>query len=547
MKNTRLSTHSSGSVGARLFCVMLAAVILAAWLVSCAHNDTDGDTEESSPAPSAAASIEPTSGGKLRMAMPENLSIGNPNYSPFIVTTEEALALFSLVYEPLIAINESNELVPCLAAKWSRFQGDDRSWLISLRESAVWHSGEKLCADDVIYSFESLKALGKESYYSSDLAAVKSIVKVDDTTVRVVMNNAGIIALYSLDFPIVRRGSQAFNGTGPYFASSFGDERIILNANPDWWDRTPYISSIEFLARDSNDTALASYSAGQLDFVSTAQLSAGRFGENGVTVVRDHMTQGMETLLFNHRRHPTMDAGFRKAISHAINRGPIISNIYMNRARACDVPVPPDSWLYSGGSLIGHDPAAADALFYELGFEKNEEGLLTSGGKPIVLDLLVSGTTDNTTRSDVANSIASQLGAFGITVTVITAPHGYGEEESEFLNALRSMDWDIALVGFNLSVSNDLSAYLSSEGANNFGKFSGIVFADELDSIQKAGDEQTLREAFHSLEAKFSEQLPFLVLYFRLNSVVCTAKLEGITALREPFLLRSIKNWHLSD
>jgi peptide/nickel transport system substrate-binding protein len=481
------------------------------------------------------------------MAMPENLSVGNESYDPLLVRTEESLALFSLVYEPLIAINEANGLTPCLAAKWSRFAGDERSWLISLRESAVFHSGERLCADDVVHSFNSLKHHGMGSHYSRTLAQVASIVKVDEFTVRVTMHNTGIMELYALDFPIQRADGSVFNGTGPYSVSSYDDERITLRANPNWWDRTPYISQIEFLARDSNDTALASYSAGQLDFVPTAQLSAGRFGENGVTEVRDHMTQNMETLLFNHRRHPTMDADFRKALSRAINRSPIISNIYMNRARSCDVPVPPDSWLYSGGSLISHDPAAAETLFSQLGCTKNDEGILMNGDTPIELTLLTSGTTDNTTRSDAAGMIASQLWEFGITVKVVTAPHSYGEAESEFMNALASMDWDIALVGFNLAASNDLRSYLTTDGSNNFGKFSGIVFTDELKAIRIADDEESLREAFRLLEVKFTEHLPFLVLYFRLNSVVFSAKLKGVAALREPYLLRGIKNWYLSD
>ncbi len=547
MKNISSSADKRAFPPKRALCAVLAIVFFALVFCACSGNTEPPAEAEHTPSPAPAASISPVSGGLLRMAMPENLSVGNESYDPLLVRTEESLALFSLVYEPLIAVNESGELTPCLAAKWSRFAGDERSWLISLRESAVFHSGERLCADDVVHSFSSLKRHGAESYYSQTLSAVASMVKVDEFTVRITMSNTGILELYALDFPIKKADGSVFNGTGPYAVTQYSDERITLRANENWWDRTPYISSIEFLARENNDTALASYSAGQLDLVPTAQLSASRFGETGVTNVVDHMTQGMETLLFNHRRHPTMDADFRRALSRAINRSPIISNIYMNRARACDVPVPPDSWLYSGGSLISHDPAAAESLFAQLGYTKNEEGLLMNGDTPIELTLLTSGTTDNTTRSDAANVIASQLREFGITVNVITAPHGYGEAESEFMKALSSMEWDIALAGFNLSSSNDMRAYLTTEGSNNFGKFSGVVFAEELKAIRIAEDEKSLREAFRLLEVKFTEQLPFLVLYFRLNSVVYTAKLEGITALREPYLLRGIKNWYLSD
>lgn len=547
MKNTRNSADKVNTRSSVGLCILLALVFLALALISCGKNTVPNGEAAPTGTPMPPATAAPLSGGTLRMAIPENLSVGNESYDPMIVNTEEALTLYSLVYEPLIAINEANELAPCLAAKWSRMEGDDRSWLISLRESAVFHSGEKLCADDVVHSFNCLKRLGSESYYSYSLSSVQRIVKVDASTVRVTMRSSGIAALYALDFPIKRADGSVFNGTGPYRADSYDDERILLRANSSWWDRTPYISTVEFLARSSNDTALASYAAGQLDLVPTALLSAGRFAENGVTVVRDHMTQGMETMVFNHRRHPTMDADFRRGIAHAINRGPIISNVYMNRARACDVPVPPDSWLYSGENLIGFDAAAASAYFEKAGCTVDGEGRMLMSGEALELTLLVSGTTDNTTRSDAAALIASQLDKFGISVNIVVLPHGYGEDASEFLTALYEMDWDIALVGFNLAVSNDLSPYLAADGKNNFGMFPGVLLSDELEGIRSAQDEESLREAFRAMQSAFTEQLPFIVLYFRLNSVVCTARLGGMTALREPSLLRGIKNWYYSN
>ncbi len=545
MKNTGSSINSALHAAKKAASALLALVLFALFPLSCAKDAPAPDEPTPSPAPPS-SSPSPLSGGVLRMAMPENLSVGNENYDPLLVRTEEELALFSLVYEPLIAVNEANELVPCLAAKWSRFQGDERSWLVSLRESAVFHTGEKLCADDVVQSFNRLKRLGGEGYYSRSLAYVTSMVRVDDATVRVNMVTPGIIALYALDFPIMKADGSVFNGTGPYSAFSFSDERIVLHANDSWWDRTPYINVVEFLSRDSSDTALASYTAGQLDFVQTAQLSAGQYADNGVTAVSDHMTQEMEVMLFNHRRHPTMDADFRRAVARAVNRSPIISNIYMNRARACDVPVPPDSWLYTGETLIGYDHAAAISYFEKAGCTQNEAGRMLHGGAELELKLLVSGTTDNTTRSDAALAIASQLEGFGIAAKVVILPHGYGEAESEFLSALTEMDWDIALVGFSLSLSNDLSAYLTTEGRNNFGKCSGVLFAEELKKVRSASDEQALRSAFRELEAAFIDQLPFMVLYFRLNSAVYTEKLRGVASLREPMLLRGIKSWYFA-
>ena len=53
------------------------------------------------------------------------------------------------------------------------------------------------------------------------------------------------------------------------------------------------------------------------------------------------MTQNMEVMLVNHNRAFVSRVEFRRAIAHALNRTKLITNAYMNRARAADVPVPP--------------------------------------------------------------------------------------------------------------------------------------------------------------------------------------------------------------
>ncbi|MBQ2110904.1 MAG: hypothetical protein II191_04075, partial [Clostridia bacterium] len=485
-----------------------------------------------------------------RMAMPENLSVGNAFYDPLIVNTEEALNLYSLVFEPLIAIDETNSLVPCLAINWSAAPHLENAWMINLREGVRWHTGAALTADDVIYTFDHLRQLGAESYYKSSVNAIESIMKLDATTLIVTMSSPGLMSLYSLNFPIVKRDISAsvLVGTGAYRVTSYNDERIAMTANADWWDRPPYVQAVEFLARDSNETALASYAAGQLDLVPTALLAAGKYGDAGVTVVRDYMTQGMETMLFNHRRSLLAKNDLRRAVAMSINRTRIIANVYMNRARSCDVPVPPDSWLYNGSNRqIDYDPQGAAALLSGLGYTLHDDGLLYSGGEPLTLTLLVSSSSENTTRADAAAAIASQLAQVGVTVNVVTAAHNYGQTESEFLTLLSQMNWDIALVGFNLSVANDLAPYLTVNGANNFGAFPGEDFTPLLREARNAADEESLRSAFYALEAKFTEDLPFLVLYFRLNSLVARAELKGVAAFREPALLRNIKNWYLNE
>ncbi len=537
MKNKRICRAA-----AVLLALLTAVVPLAACKRKAAQTDTVVPTQTE--APEQTSEPLPAEGGRIRMAMPENLRVGNESYDPMLVTTEEALQLFSLVYEPLIAVDESGSLIPCLAVNWSA-ANQPNCWTVNLRSGVRFHSGAALTADDVVYSFEHLRETAGSGYYAKCLSYIRSIEWIDSTTVLVTAVSSGMIDLYGLNFPILKRDAAPFDGTGPYKVTGYTDQRVSMAVNSGWWDRPPYIQGVEFLARDSNETALASYSAGQLDFVPTALLSAGQYGDAGVTVVRDYMTQGMEALLFNHDRSLMANVDFRRAVSCSINRSRIISNVYMNRARSCDVPIPPDSWLYSGAKQIDYDRVEAERLFEQLGCRKNSEGMLRYKGETLELTLLVSATTENTTRADAAAIIASQLEQVGIKVNIVTASHGYGQQDSEFITALRQKDWDIALVGFNLSLSCDLAPYLTREGKNNFGSYSGEGFDTLLARVRTAPDEETLRAVYYEIQSEFVDRLPFIVLYFRLNSAVTRADISGIDAIREPALLRNIKNWYI--
>ena len=53
-----------------------------------------------------------------------------------------------------------------------------------------------------------------------------------------------------------------------------------------------------------------------------------------------------------------------------------------------------------------------------------------------------------------------------------------------------------------------------------------------------------MRERAYELQAAFTEELPFIVLYFRLSSVIYRARINGIETLREPGLMRDIRKWY---
>ena len=527
---------------------LLAAVVIT----GCGGSVTPEPTE-------APATSDPTKApygspvGRIRLPMPENMADAE-DCDPIGVRTEEMYQLFSLVFDTLIGVNGSNMLVPSLAMSWR--SGGERIWLISLRQGVTWHDGSSFTADDVVSTYDRIRRQ-TDGYYSDAAENIVSLMKLDESTIRVEMRSAGLSALYCLNFPITKANSdEVLMGTGAYRLESMTDEEIKLTVNTDWWGGTPQIETVEFLARGSNDLAIASYEAGMLDFVPTNSLTAKQYSSAGETVVASCMTQQMETLLINHNNTHLRKKEFRSAIAHLIDRSSIIANVYMNNARSCDMPVPPDSWLYDSSQVVyGYDRELALSLLTERGYTLDEDGSIGYFGEKVSLRILVGSTPENSVRAEAAQMIAESLTAFGIGVELITANHDTASAspdpeseapysgDTEFVRLLREGNWDLALVGFSLSESNSLSKYLTPSGSNNFGHYSSETMTSLIEIMDSAVDEASLREAAYAVQSEFAEELPFIVLYFRLNSVIYSADIQGIGQLREPRLLENIKNW----
>ena len=527
---------------------LLAAVVIT----GCGGSVTPEPTE-------APATSEPTKApygspvGRIRLPMPENMADAE-DCDPIGVRTEEMYQLFSLVFDTLIGVNGSNMLVPSLAMSWR--SGGERIWLISLRQGVTWHDGSSFTADDVVSTYDRIRRQ-TDGYYSDAAENIVSLMKLDDSTIRVEMRSDGLSALYCLNFPITKANSdEVLMGTGAYRLESMTDEEIKLTVNTDWWGGTPQIETVEFLARGSNDLAIASYEAGMLDFVPTNSLTAKQYSSAGETVVASCMTQQMETLLINHNNAHLRKREFRSAIAHLIDRSSIIANVYMNNARSCDMPVPPDSWLYDSSQVVyGYDRELALSLLTEQGYTIDEDGNIGYFGEKVSLRILVGSTPENSVRAEAAQLIADSLTSFGIGVELITANHDTASAspdpeseapysgDTEFVRLLREGNWDLALVGFSLSESNSLSKYLTPSGSNNFGHYSSETMTSLIEIMDSAVDEASLREAAYAVQCEFAEELPFIVLYFRLNSVIYSADIQGIGQLREPRLLENMKDW----
>lgn len=529
-------------------CILLAFCLL---ISSACASETAEEPQTQAPIvlPTQAPELKPMAGGELRMPMPSNAVINQP----YLVTTEEMLGFYSLIYESLVMLDETGKIEACIAEHWECDESGS-VWTFHIR-NAKWHdTGENLKAADIVFSYDKIVSYGSASYYAYNVSNILSMRAVDDTTLEITNVQPGIAPLYALTFPIVRADFDLMPGarpigTGPFKVDQISGSSIGLIVNENWWKQKPYIEKITYYERDSNTTALASYAAGQLNFVPTSNVSVGTYRSQRDTQVIDMMSQTAELLVVNSINNDLRNVSVRKAIAYAIDRSGIITNVYMNRAQASDVPVAPDSWLYESKSKVyDYSLDKARQLLSEEGWtDINGDGVLDKEGSfdsTFSVTLLVCQGSESV-RKSAADMIANQLSQVGIVVNVETASYSLTDPNNEFNTRIASGDYDIALMGINFPRNADLRSLTATNGAANYGKFSDEALDRLSQNIIKASDETTYRSAASAFQLQYVEELPCIILYFHLNSLVCTSFLQGNVNMREPNIFKNVEKWYM--
>src|SRR5262249_22906369 len=118
-------------------------------------------------------------GGELKQA-----TVGTfDSFNPFIVKGNSAAGV-SQIYDTLMvsSADEPFSEYGLLAEKIET--PADRSWVtFTLRPEARWHDGKPITADDVIWSFETLRTKG-QPFYRAYYDGVAKVEKLGDRTVK---------------------------------------------------------------------------------------------------------------------------------------------------------------------------------------------------------------------------------------------------------------------------------------------------------------------------------------------------------------------------
>lgn len=337
------------------------------------------------------------------------------------------------VHEPLIqstltVTNTDLTIGYDLATGYSASE-DGLTWTVTIRDDAYFTDGEQLTAEDVAFTYNTVKA----SSSVNDFTMLDYAEAADDTTVVFHMTRPFSIWPYTMAVvgivPEHAYDSATYGanpiGSGRYMLEQWDrGQQVILTANPDYYGEQPKMQRVIILFMEEDAVFLAAQ-AGQVDVAYTSATysnetvegyslasyaSVDNRGINLPAVPAGTDSEGRAV-----GNDFTADVLVRRAINIGIDRQEMIDNVlngYGTPAYSICDQLP---W-YNEASEVEYDPEAAAALLDEAGWTMGEDGVRTKDGMRAELNLLYSN--GDSVRQALAADLANQLGELGIACTI---------------------------------------------------------------------------------------------------------------------------------
>ena len=273
------------------------------------------------------------------------------------------------------------------------------AWEITLREGVKFHNGELMDAAKVKGSLDLalLRRPGTRVLLDVDRIEVK-----DPSTVVIYTNSPnptlpGLLTNQNTSIadpdtvPASVEDSAEFAAmTGPYKLVSFtADREMKVVAHADYWQGTPAVDRVEYVAFTQSDTRLIALQSGDVDIsVNLSPQGAVVVGNDSSLEVRTAPPSGMLFMFVNHESPAMQDPLVRRAIAIAVDREAMASGVADGNAVPAESMFPPGFISCQSTTGFPYDPEAARQLLAQAGYEdKDGDGVVEKDGKALELVL----------------------------------------------------------------------------------------------------------------------------------------------------------------
>ena len=489
----------------RIFSLLLAAAMLAG-LAACA----------------APAQNAPAEGSTL--------VYGSGDYTRINPAMDEHGEINLLLFNGLTAHDGENNVVPGLAESWD-YDEAACTYTFHLRSGLSWHDGERVTAQDVKFTIESIMDPENGSENAPNFEDVEQITVPDDQTV--VFHLAAPNAAF-LDYMTMAvlpqhllagedmQTSDFFRapvGTGPYKLESWdAGQSIVLVKNEAYYKGAPSIDRIVFKIVPDDNAQAMQLESGELDLALLDPKNAASFqGKDGFACY-DMKTSDYRGILFNFwNDYWTENRDLIPAICYAIDRQAIVDAVLLGQGMPAYGPLQRNIYNNENVEHYDYNPEKAQSLLEAAGCVMGENGYYERGGAEV--GFVISVMAGEQDRIDIAQAAAQQLREVGIHCTV---------------DIPAKMDWGgqmACLIGWGSPFDADDHTYkvFGTDKGANYSGYSNAEVDRCLTQARETTDPDARRAAYADFQTALAADPAYAFICYIDANYVAASKLHGIS------------------
>ena len=488
-------------------------------------------------------------------------SIGEPsNLIPILASDSSSHEIAGYVYNGLVKYDRDLKIVGDLAESWV-ISKDNLSITFKLRNGVKWHDGKPFTARDVMFTYQVTIDPRTPTPYSGDFKLVKKAEIIDDHTFRVTYDKPFAPALISWSSAILPRHllegqditasplKRKPVGTGPFvFTEWVPGDRVILTANPEYFEGRPYIA--RYMMKIIPDTATM--------FLELKNSSIDMMGLTPLQYVKQtdypafkrefnrykYLAFAYTYIGYNLKHKFFQDKRVRQALAHAVNKQEIIDGILLGQGIEATGPFKPDMWAYNGNvRKFPYDPEKAKALLKEAGFERGTDGVMRKNGIPFEFTVLVN--QGNTVRIQSAELIQRRFSEIGVTMKIRVLE--WATLVNDFID---KRNFDAVLLGWTIPNDPDLFDiwHSSKQGPKelNFTSYENKEVDELLIKARHTMDQAGRKKYLDRIQEILTDDQPYTFLFVPYATVALHRRFKAVDPGPAGIMYNFIK-WYVPE
>jgi peptide/nickel transport system substrate-binding protein len=456
-----------------------------------------------------------------------------------------------LIYSSLINYDAKGLPKEDLADSWG-VSFDGLSYNFVIKEDAFWHDGEPVEADDIFFTINLMR--DPDSVLPEDIKKFWQGVEVTPLGTKQIQFrlqepfapfldylNFGILPSHILaGMTYSEMINSEFNinpiGSGPYkFDGLLGESGaisgVILSANTDYYEKTPFINEIVFKYFGSIEEAFNAFLAGNV--LGVSKLSPEILNDallNEDLSVYSMVDPRISMIILNLNNSDVrffQDETVRQSMLLSLDRKGMIDKVLNGQGIIADAPILLNSWaFFSGNQRVDQNLQESINLLKGAGYALEEGGIFRSKDGYSLSFSLVHPNDDYHTQ--IAQSIKSDLEKIGASVNLLAVPY-----ETLILDHLQPLTYEAALIDINYFRSPDPDPYpfwdqAQQTGGQNYSQWENRIVSQYLEEARVSQDLEERAKLYRNFQVIFADELPALPLFYTTYSFAIDQSIQGV-------------------